>query len=41
MSEAVGVESPEAGRGLRESVAYGWFHLGEVDKAADETGLGD
>ena len=41
MCEAVGVESPEAGSGLRESVAYGWFHLGEVDKAADETGLGD
>ncbi len=41
MSEAVGVESPEAGRGLRESGAYGWFHLGEVDKAADETGFGD
>lgn len=41
MSEAVGVESPEAGSSLRESGAYGWFHLGEVDKAADETGLGD
>jgi len=41
VSEAVGVESPEAGSGLRESVAYGWFHLGEVDKAADETSFGD
>lgn len=41
MSEAVGVESPEAGSGLRKGGAYGWLHLGEVDKAADETSLGD
>lgn len=41
MSETVGVESPEAGRGLRESVADGGVNFGEVDKAADETGLGD
>lgn len=41
MSETVGVESPEAGSGLRESVAYGGVNFGEVDKAADETSLGD
>ena len=41
MSEAVGVESPEARSGLRKGGAYGWLHLGEVDKAADETSLGD
>lgn len=41
MSEAVGVESPEAGSGLRKGGAYGWLYLGEVDKAADETSLGD
>ena len=41
MSEAVGVESPEAGRGLRKGGAYGRLYLGEVDKAADETSLGD
>lgn len=41
MSETVGVESPEAGSGLRKGVADGGIHLGEVDKAADETSLGD
>lgn len=41
MSEAVGVESPEAGRGLRESVADGGVDLGEVDKTAYKTSLGD
>ncbi|MBR5939109.1 hypothetical protein IKZ77_00970 [Candidatus Saccharibacteria bacterium] len=39
--EAVGVDGPEAGGGLREGCADGGFHLGEVDKAADETSLGD
>ena len=41
MCDAVGVDGPKAGSGLREGGADGGLHFGEVDKAADETSLGD
>ena len=41
MSEAVGVESPEAGSDLSEGGTDGGVNLGEVDKTADKTSLGD